>query len=700
MSNENLERIRNNYLCLYRCFPETGPDLDELSGETLLELVTSAGAFREVDYADESRGSGWAAFSHLSRLCVLCEHYIGASREPVDKETLRNVILRGLDYWLQHDFANGNWWYNQVGVPRRIAFVLMLMREELSTGRLSRALKVVERYKLQYETHAVIGQNLSWLAELQMLHGLIADDETIFAAGRTIFLEALSVQDYSDGIQSDQCFHQHGPMVQFGNYGLQFAENMVRWAYTLRGTRWAFPKDRLAILTSYLAHGLSWILWRERLDPSACGRQLFPDSLRRKARVLKQILSLVDETLPSQADWTHAQTSGSRYFWRSDYLIYRTNDFFLSVKMSSGRVVGAETCNGESIKSKHQGDGVTILMQHGAEYKNIFPLWNWRQLPGITAIQDDSPLLMGPVNSPKNFLNRSDYAGGLAAGPYSVASFSLDQANLKANKSYFCFPEGILCLGSDISSASPARVTTTLNQALLKGPVWVGDRNGERALEPGKHRFSALSYVHHDRTLYLLLSEQAVELSTVPVTGAWSSIFTEYSSVPITKPIFKLLVNHGEKPCHGTYAYAILPDVEQADIARKTAGLPVSIVANSAAVHAVFDHSQQCCLASFFRPGQIEIDGICQLTVSAPCIVTVKCENDHLLLRVCDPTQKQTSVQIEISGRCFGGRARVSPARQTTILECRFPEQANAGQAISFSLKKPELAHKPATAPR
>jgi chondroitin AC lyase len=673
---------------LYQHFPATRPIPDDASEEVLLKSVTSAGAFQGIDYADESRGSGWAAFFHLSRLGLLCEHYIDASREPVDKERLRNVILRGLDYWLQHDFMNGNWWYNQVGVPQRIAFVLMLMREELSTGQLSRALKVVERYKLQYETHTVIGQNLSWLAELQMLHGLIADDEASFAAGRTIFLEALSVQDFSDGIQSDQCFHQHGPMVQFGNYGLQFAENMVRWAYTLRGTRWAFPKAKLDILTSYLADGLRWIDWRGSLDPSACGRQLFIDSPRRKSGILKQLLHLFDEVNQAGAARLSPDISGATYFWRSDYLICRTDRFYVSVKMSSTRVLGAETCNGESVKSKHQGDGVTMLLQHGREYENIFPLWNWRQLPGITALQDQSSLRLGRVNSPENFLNRSEYAGGIAAGSYGVASFCLDQTDLKAHKSYFCIPKGILCLGSDISSASDARVTTTLNQALLKGSVRIGDRNGERALAPGKHRFTDLSYVHHDRTLYLLLGEQAVELATDPVTGAWSSIFTECSSAPITKPIFKLLVDQGEKPCHGSYAYAILPAVEQADIARKMAEFSVSIVANSATIHAVFDRARQCCLASFFRPGQVEVEGVGNVNVSAPCIITVQYEDDNLLLRVCDPTQKQEGAQIEISGIYYGAGARVLPATQTTMLTCRFPKGAKAGQAISFSLNK------------
>jgi chondroitin AC lyase len=32
------------------------------------------------------------------------------------------------------------------------------------------------------------------------------------------------------------------------------------------------------------------------------------------------------------------------------------------------------------------------LYQSGKEYKNIFPFWDWKRIPGTTTLQDDEPL--------------------------------------------------------------------------------------------------------------------------------------------------------------------------------------------------------------------------------------------------------------------------------------------------------------------
>lgn len=63
-----------------------------------------------------------------------------------------------------------------------------------------------------------------------------------------------------------------------------------------------------------------------------------------------------------------------------------------SVKMASDRVVGVEMMNGDNMKGFYMADGATYIYQDGDEYLDIFPLWDWRKLPGVTAFQSDDPM--------------------------------------------------------------------------------------------------------------------------------------------------------------------------------------------------------------------------------------------------------------------------------------------------------------------
>ena len=37
-------------------------------------------------------------------------------------------------------------------------------------------------------------------------------------------------------------------------------------------------------------------------------------------------------------------------------------------------------------------DGATYIYKDDKEYLDIFPLWDWRKLPGVTAFEDNAPM--------------------------------------------------------------------------------------------------------------------------------------------------------------------------------------------------------------------------------------------------------------------------------------------------------------------
>ena len=65
----------------------------------------------------------------------------------------------------------------------------------------------------------------------------------------------------------------------------------------------------------------------------------------------------------------------------------RTDAFVASVRMYSARTVNARCVNDEGTQSEHTADGVLNLYYSGHEYDEMYPVWNWKQLPGTTVVQ-------------------------------------------------------------------------------------------------------------------------------------------------------------------------------------------------------------------------------------------------------------------------------------------------------------------------
>ena len=72
-----------------------------------------------------------------------------------------------------------------------------------------------------------------------------------------------------------------------------------------------------------------------------------------------------------------------------------------SLKMSSQRVVGAESLNGDNVSGYYGGDGALFIYRDWEPYRHIFPLWDWRRLPGVTAYaHPGAPMPMLNVRHP------------------------------------------------------------------------------------------------------------------------------------------------------------------------------------------------------------------------------------------------------------------------------------------------------------
>lgn len=624
------------------------------------------GSWGDVDY-DPAARSAWRPFDHLSRVLALTVYARRASTPADESRRAIEAVHRALGYWIAHDYQCPNWWYNQIGVPKVLGTVGILLGDDLNAEERTYITKVVmPRAKLG----AMTGQNRVWLAANNLMCGVIEGDADLVGKAAAIIREEVRVGT-EEGVQPDWSFHQHGPQQQFGNYGMAFAVEMTRWAAVLRGTKFAFPDDKLAILRNYLLQGENWVVWRGAMDISACGRQLFPNSQWSKAGVIRGVMKTMEVVDPPHAaeyaafvnrntdDDAANDLVGARVFFRSDYVVYRRPTWCATLRMSSRRVIGGETVNDENLSGLHLGDGAMLVYRTGREYQDIFPVWDWRMVPGTTAAQDTSSLRWRKVDLKKG----TAFVGGASDGTNAVVAMDFRRDGLSAKKAWFFCGDAVVCLGADVKREDEGtRVVTTAEQCLLHGEVAVERRSGAREVV-GKEDIAGrdIAAVEHDGVRYAFLTPEEVTVSAGERTGDWAKVFRTPATPKgeVTKGVLTVAVDHGVKPEGGTYAYSIAP--------AKMAGNKVEVVANEAAVQAV-RVGEQWWGAVFWKAGDVKLAGV-RVAVDRPCVLCLGADGR---VAVADPAQELDAVTVDVGD---------------VSLKVALPQGAHAGESVVVKIR-------------
>ena len=75
-------------------------------------------------------------------------------------------------------------------------------------------------------------------------------------------------------------------------------------------------------------------------------------------------LARYDELVAARNAWDGSglELQGHRALWNHDFVLQRTDQYYVSTKMNSVRSSGNETGNNNNLKHYHMGDGTTLLL--------------------------------------------------------------------------------------------------------------------------------------------------------------------------------------------------------------------------------------------------------------------------------------------------------------------------------------------------
>jgi chondroitin AC lyase len=614
------------------------------------------GSWNDVDYADRGIGN-WRAMDHLTRLRRIARALVEPGHALHASAAGRDALNRGLRAWLQRKPVSDNWWHNTIGQQRELARVLLMAGPLLDSETAARVIGMLQDPSMVPAAQAT-GQNLIWYASQQLLRGALRQDAGDLRRATDALSSTLRVT-LDEGIQADFSFHQHGPQLYSGGYGLGFLTDQSRTAGWVAGTPWAFPPDRMLLLAEYALQGVVPLIRGAWLDWGARGREFTREETQPRPQLvvpaLRQLADLVPHRRTALLNAAAAMDAGrpgwqgNRLYWRSDFMVQQSRAGYLSLKMVSGRTVGTESGNGENLLGYWLPFGVTYILRRGDEYDGLPPVWDWSALPGLTA-PAETPAFTGFQRHDQRFV------GGVSDGEAGLAAMLVDKLQTNARKAWFVQGDMMVALGAGITSQHGQPVRTTLNQTRWRGPV-VTDRGpvqpDGKSVSLDGHR-----WVWMDGVTYLLLQVPGVLVQLERRVQHSSQINPALGRGKAEAEVFMLSAAHGLRPRDAGYAYGVWLGAEQ--VAGAAQAPMLKVLSNTAQLQAV-RHANGLVQAVFHGAGSIQLDERDSLSADGACLVQARKTANRWQIDAAEPSRQRRSLRLAVLA---DGRERMSTVLQ------------------------------------
>ena len=624
----------------------------------LIKTQTAAGCWADINYADTESNDGWDPQTHLHRLIALAAEY-----EINTTASVREGVLKALDCWYKDNPTASsptsvNWWWDDIGKQKYLGPTGLIMINDLSKEQLANLIADMPT------TPSMTGANRSDISKGIIYGGLLSQDANRISNGISGILDTVATTE-SEGMQVDMSWLQHGPQLHNGSYGQEWVNTALPWAYYVRDLQWKFPVDKSKLIANFILEGDQWMTRpKGGMDYSTAGRSISRSPKVRSS--LDTIDTLNSERIakiaPNRAadaqsyqnflDTGVANKTGFKHFWRADYSVSRRENYTFSIHMASTDVALQEHGNDENQLGYWMGFGNTFLYKNGAEYKDIFPVWRWDVMSGVTAPQVS---LIRKSTWGYNFQN-STFVGAATDGNYGVTVMDFvhtdpttDNDDTFAKKAWFSFEDEIVALGAGILSTRAENIVTTVNETLLNGTVTV---DGNEYTQGARELVNA-RWVHHDDVAYIFPTTWSGQLENDTRTGNWADLNPSNASEKISKDTFFLSIDHGIEPTNASYQYIIVPGVNTTETQAYYDALPVSIIANSATNQAVRHSDLNMTGIIFYTAGSLELYTGFTVTVDKPSVLLINESGNYPVVSISTPGTSDT-VTVTLDSAVLG----------------------------------------------
>ena len=514
----------------------------------------------DVDYSEKLTAS-YSASIHIDRILkAVC---YGGSQRLQEDVLWRNQLIKLLRYWLKHDFCSMGWFHNQIGNPKLMANLMLLLEpwipddlKEIMLERISRGslkLPPVERQTYVTRRHPTewTGANLIWGATTTLKHAVLISDAALLE--RAVQWVGTALKYDAEGVQLDGGFCQHGPRWYSGGYGAAFTMEIAPLIYCVQDTKYAFSKEKIDVLLCHVLDGQRRMQHRGYFDYGAIGRQMSRPANIHAGRLTNAIalLSQIDylprkmELLDFLAELQGEKEcdKGTKYYESICLMQHSAKGGYISIRGSRPDIYGAEKTNNEGLLCYNMSYGTnTCFMHSGKEYYDISPVWDFCKIPGTTARQESEEQLKNHGDWDVLFRKKNE-CQSVVIGDNGILKQNVEHDGISLKISYFVFDGCMVALGTDIcdESSELGAVVTTVEQSVADNPM---------VLSVSEAVNCGWRYRNLDCTTEF-------NYTIGPVTGSWYRNNPSKSKEPVTKDIFTVTIPVDAD--RSSYAYLVSP---------------------------------------------------------------------------------------------------------------------------------------------
>lgn len=625
--------------------------------ERLLNLLDTDGSFIDIDYDNDEFNTGGKKTPHLQNLAKLARAYATSPGTYYKNRELYDAITRGLNFWVDRNIEDKNWWHRIIGFPKNLMIPLTLLSDDLRRYDKELFQKCIDYQLYSWsipEQRAQDGANGTDICQFTFSAAVLSENEELLreVMQKVNSLIKIAHGDREEGIQADFSYTQHngsGRQLYLATYGRDYVNGILFFMNFVEGTDFWLAPEKVAIFESLFLDGLAWTWYGGEIDVNQYGRGLLRSSTAPSYLGLAQQLAAFGTPRSEELKQMIAvmkgsgELSGNRMYPRTDYMIHRPAGAMISTRMTSVRTVGNEAGNSEGMQNYHTGDGANYIKVHGDEYNPIYAGWNWKRIPGTTVMADKRQM-PAPMWG-EGGAGGSEYAGGVSDGVNGVCAFIYDKDGLQAHKGWFYFDKYFVALGAGIRSArTDAPAVTTVNQTMLSGKTVLA-ANGSVTEMSGAKTPAPFDRLWHYDTGYRF------EQGTTPVAETYKGDYApDYKGKK--SDILWIALDHGTAPADASYAYAVYPATGESEFLGR--GDDYRILSNTPSVQAVEDIATGKTMAAFYEPGSFTADGFGTISADKPCVVIVGKAGGKTTVRAANPfceSRPMDAVTITIGDR-------------------------------------------------
>ncbi|MFN2239839.1 MAG: polysaccharide lyase family 8 super-sandwich domain-containing protein [Thermoanaerobaculia bacterium] len=672
-------------------------------------FLLSDGRWADIDYSAIPAGE-WPAWDHFRRMTTLARAWAtpgqALHRDPQLLARIESAILFTETFYGSGVVAEGNWWFWTIGPALDLGPTLVLVSDGVSQSVLETGISILRRRigpfpGISSSWSVLYGQNAVWSSMNHLMLAVLTSDSQKLFQARDRMAANVRVTS-SDGIQWDRSFHQHGKQLYTGGYGSSFAYDVSRYQLFTQQTSYELPATAGALFDDFMLDGIAFSLYGAWFDPSVIGREISKpwasgyngvsallhaaatDGPRRGeiAAAAAEASARWPWSLPVELtalaidlDVAPSAPSGFRIYPESDYVAFRTSDWFASIRMLSTRTKSGESTNGEGLLGSRQADGRMHLTVAGDEYwDGAWAAMDWTRLPGITVERH--------AGAASNFYGNGGgkFVGAAGSDRGGVAAMDLAplDSSVRAKKSWMFFPDAVVFLGSRIGSTSPFPVETIVDQRPVHAdePLVI---NGIATGVDGK----SVRWAAGDDVGYWFPRPQEVRVEDEVRSGSWASLGTA-SADWVSRRIRTIRIDHGVQPRSASVEYVMVPGRSAAEMEQWANEAPIEILENGDLAAAVRDRRTGATGIVFWsatRAADVHAD--------RPALVWLETDGRSLKVAVSDPSRSTPRVRVTFDGvwslKRGSGATIVAASNDSTTVDVVVAR----GESTRFELQAP-----------